>query len=100
MYFNNVHGQINLQATLSAQSAGTDQAAVTPHHPITCNTQLDLFEDGSLGCEHVTVGPGDHRTQDVLNATIAILLIECAMEAFWNGWAWGSEGMGAALTQG
>lgn len=85
MYLNNVAGQINLQATLSAQSAGTDHPLVTPHHPITCSSQLAFFEDGALACEHARTDPTDRRVQDVLNSTIAILLMECAFDAFWAG---------------
>lgn len=71
-------GEINLQATLSASTA-TAANVVEPHHPITCTSQLALYEDGRFVCEHAEAPPGDFRTQDCLNHTVALLLIEVAV---------------------
>ena len=68
---------INLQATLSASSTGTlGSAAVLPHHPITCDSCLRLEEDGRLACDHTAAPPGDHRTQQCIDHSVALLLIE------------------------
>lgn len=69
---------INMQATLSASSSGVGEPTPS-HHPITCSQSADLFlhEDNSLACEHARVPAGDRRTQACLDASIAILLIEC-----------------------
>ena len=69
-------GPINLQATLSASSAGGDN--VIPHHPITCPSQLRYEEDGTFACEHVAVGPDDVRTRFCVQHSIALLLLELA----------------------
>lgn len=81
MYLSNVDGNINLQATLSAGSAISDQV-IAPHHPITCTSRLALNEDGSLACEHAVTPPDDLRTKYCVDNTIAILLIECAVAMF------------------
>lgn len=70
------HGIVNLQATLSTASATDITEPVRPHHPITCGSQLRLEEDGTFACEHTAVPPGDVRTQQCLDHTIALLLIE------------------------
>lgn len=71
------HGTANLQATLSTSSSGNIGLPVpAPHHPITCSTTLRLEEDGTFACEHTEVPPGDIRTQQCLDHTIALLLIE------------------------
>jgi hypothetical protein len=44
-------GGLKLQATLSSSTSGTGEA-LTPHHPITCNGDLRLEQDGSLRCNH------------------------------------------------
>lgn len=75
---------INLQATLSASSAGGTECP-RPHHPITCATDLRYEEDGSFGCEHTTVPPTDSRLRDVLQHSVAILLLEVAIQAFNEG---------------
>ena len=68
---------INLQATLSASSTGTPgAAAILPHHPITCDGCLRLEEDGRLACDHTAAPPGDHRTQQCIDHSVALLLIE------------------------
>lgn len=70
-------GGINLQATLSASSTGTPEAApVLPHHPITCDGNLRLEEDGGLACDHSVAPSGDHRTQQCIDHSVALLLIE------------------------
>lgn len=72
---------INLQATLSAATA-MGLSHVVPHHPITCQGELGLHDDGSLECEHVRTGAGDVRTQDALAASVAILLFELVHARF------------------
>ena len=50
---------MNLQSTLSSCSATADEAAIiSPHHPITCISELRLESDGSLLCDHAAA-PGD-----------------------------------------
>lgn len=70
-------GGINLQATLSASSATSPpEHAALPHHPITCTGDLRYDDDGTFGCEHAAVPPGDVRTQFCIDHSIALLLIE------------------------
>ena len=72
--------QMNLQATLSSCSATADEAAVIrPHHPITCTTDLRLEPDGSLLCDHAAAPADDQRTRSCLNHSLALLLIELAL---------------------
>jgi hypothetical protein len=73
-------GSVNLQATLSAASAGSGEAPLAPHHPITCGSQLRFDPDGSFSCEHSSAPPGDTRTQLCLDHSIALLLIELSTE--------------------
>lgn len=74
-----VGGSINLQATLSASSAmPPPEGYPIPHHPITCTGIMALHEDGRFECEHAVVPPGDIRTQQCLDHSVAILLIELA----------------------
>jgi hypothetical protein len=69
-------GSINLQATLSASSAMSPPEGVSiPHHPITCTSTLRYDDDGTFGCEHADVPPGDVRTQFCIDHSIALLLI-------------------------
>lgn len=71
---------INLQATLAASSP-TAELTTGPHHPINCgDSLLWLMEDGSFGCDHGAVPAGDPRTQYCIDHSIAILLIELAVE--------------------
>ena len=71
------NGVANLQTTLSTSSSGNAETPIpTPHHPITCSSELRLEEDGTFACEHTVVPPGDIRTQQCLDHTIALLLIE------------------------
>ena len=69
-------GPANLQSTLSSSSVVEQSEPVRPHHPITCHTELRLEEDGTFSCEHISVPPGDVRTQLCLDHTVALLLIE------------------------
>jgi hypothetical protein len=70
-------GSVNLQATLSASSALSPlEAPTTPHHPITCPTQLEYEEDGTFSCEHTSVPSGDVRTQLCIDHSVALLIIE------------------------
>lgn len=68
-------GGLNLQATLSASSTGTDEA-VAPHHPITCTGSLRLEDDNRLCCDHSSAPPDDLRTQYCIDHSVALLLIE------------------------
>lgn len=79
-YINTVHGQVNLQATLSLSSAVPEPSPVSPHHPITCATPLCYHEDGSFSCSHVTVASDDKRTRTCVNHSIALLIIELAFK--------------------
>ncbi len=72
--------QMNLQSTLSSSSATADvAAAIRPHHPITCTSDLRLEPDGSLLCEHAAAPAGDQRTRACLNHSLALLLMELAL---------------------
>lgn len=73
-----------LQQTLAA---GTAVSALVngsqvsgPHHPITCQGDLRFEVDGEFACEHSVAPPGDERTQQCLDATVAFLLIELAVK--------------------
>jgi hypothetical protein len=68
-------GGLKLQATLSSSSSGTGEH-LTPHHPITCNGDLSLEQDGSLRCAHSEAPPGDIRTQFCIDHSISLLLME------------------------
>jgi len=71
-------GTLNLQATLAASSAGP--TITGGHHPICCSSRLWLHEDGRFECEHGDVPGGDERTRHCIDHSVALLLIECAME--------------------
>ena len=74
-------GSLNLQATLAAASAMGEPCV--PHHPISCaNGELRLHDDGSMECGHHRTDPGDLRTQDCVQASVAILLFEVVHERF------------------
>lgn len=75
----NKGGPIVLQATLAASSASG--VFMQPHHPISCTSELQLYEDGTFECEHVRV-KDDSRTRSCIDHSIAILLIEMAIERF------------------
>ena len=74
--------EINLQATLSTSSVpGNEEATmVRPHHPITCASTLRLEGDGSLTCEHAAAPRDDQRTLVCVNHSLALLLMELALE--------------------
>lgn len=70
---------VNLQATISAATAGnSEQEMVLPHHPITCTQGLYYDEEGELSCDHAKSPKGNKRTQASLNHSMAILLVELA----------------------
>lgn len=73
--------EVNLQATLSSASAGSNEAtAVKPHHPITCSSELRFEPDGNFECDHASVPGGEQRTRSCVNHSLALLLIELAQE--------------------
>ncbi|HET7110219.1 MAG TPA: hypothetical protein VFI41_05065 [Gemmatimonadales bacterium] len=83
MNLTNVNGAINLQATLSASSAGSEGAPIAPHHPITRAGELEWdFEAGEFRCPHAGVPVNEQRTSHCLDHSIALLLIEEAVKAF------------------
>ena len=71
-------GGTGLQEILSAQSAlvHTSDSPVSPHHPVTCSSELSYDDDGRLACEHTVAPPEDLRTQYCLQYSVALLLIE------------------------
>lgn len=71
-------GTINLQSTLSASSANSPFPTVSPHHPITCVTELWFEEDNTFRCEHASAPSDDVRTQFCVDHSVALLLIELA----------------------
>lgn len=73
---------VNLQQTIAASTSDAGQEAIVPHHPITCASELHFYEDGSFGCEHITVPPNDGRTKQALTHSIAILILEEAVRKF------------------
>lgn len=80
--YSDVEVASQLQATLiSATSPGNDAVIVVPHHPITCRTgSLYYEEDGAFKCDHAEVPSGDLRTNQSIRHSMALLLIELAME--------------------
>lgn len=75
---------VNLQGTLSAASAVAGHP-VSPHHPITCASNLRLEEDGAFACEHAAVPADDMRTRQCIEHSIAMLLIEVAVQLYGDG---------------
>jgi hypothetical protein len=71
-------GTLNLQATLSASSA-CSVPVIVPHHPITCQSRLRLYHDGTFACDHAAVPEDDQRTQFCIDHSIALLLVELAV---------------------
>ena len=69
---------VNLQTTLAAAAPPTDQHP--GHHPIQCKTLIVLEEDGRMGCEHLYVEASDPRTQNAIDHSVAILIIELAVQ--------------------
>lgn len=79
MSFMGGHAGVNLQATISAATSGTEgQVTVLPHHPLTCTAGLFFDEEGELYCDHAKAPHGDKRTQAGLNHSVAILILELA----------------------
>ncbi len=72
-------GGLKLQATLSSSSSGTGET-LAPHHPITCNGDLRLEDDGGLRCDHSAAPPGDIRTQFCIDHSISLLLMELSAD--------------------
>lgn len=73
------NAHVNLQATISAATSGTEgQVTVLPHHPISCTEGLYFDHEGELYCDHSKAPLGDKRTQAALNHSMAILLVELA----------------------
>ena len=72
--------ELNLQATLSSSSVTDAEPVVRPHHPITCASDLRLEDDGSLACEHAEAPGDDARTRFCVNHSLALLLMELAMD--------------------
>lgn len=71
---------MNLQQTVSAATSNQESFRGGPHHPITCSGELFYYDDGSFSCEHAKAPADDLRTQQSVTHSIAILLIELAME--------------------
>lgn len=78
MFPNNPNG---FQQSIASATAD-NVVEVVPHHPITCLSKLYYNEDGSFGCEHVTVPSDDARTHRALNHSIACLILEEAVRQF------------------
>lgn len=72
-------GNAPLQATIAAASASHEEP-ILPHHPITCPDNIYYDEDGTFRCEHATAPPDNARTQHCVTHSIALLLINLAME--------------------
>lgn len=68
-----------LQSTIAAATASS-VADVFPHHPIVCSDKLYYEEDGTFRCEHAVSPPDNVRTQQCLTHSMALLLIELAMQ--------------------
>lgn len=72
-------GQAQLQTTLAAASASSNNC-VQPHHPITCVGALAYDENCIFSCEHAVAPVDDLRTQQCVTHSVALLLIELAMQ--------------------
>ena len=72
-------GGVQLQATLSASSAGIGNT-LAPHHPIVCSSDLRLDDDGTLTCKHAAAPPDDPRTRACIDHSIALLLLEVLVQ--------------------
>lgn len=73
----------SLQSTL--QSTTNDSSLSNGfkggHHPISCHGEmLKIHDDGSMECEHYTAGPEVYRNQAIVDASIALLIIEIAKD--------------------
>ena len=70
-------GQSPLQPILSASSAFVEvEAAVRPHHPVTCPDNLRYDPDGVLMCDHAAAPADDLRTRFCLHYSVSLLLLE------------------------
>jgi hypothetical protein len=73
-------GDFRLQTALAASSATAD-SPTAGHHPVACKDGgLSLHEDGRFACDHAVVGPDDPRTQQAIDHSVALLLIELALD--------------------
>lgn len=80
MFFQSSPKTIALQSVLSQGSADLSLVGklIGTHHPITCNSVIGLEEDGTMTCDHSSAPPDNPRNQAIIDATIAILIIEMA----------------------
>lgn len=73
-----------LQQTLAAGTSVSaligDSQVTGTHHPITCQDDLHFEEDGTFACPHSVAPPGESRTQQCLDSSIAILILELAVK--------------------
>lgn len=72
-------GNSQLQSTIAAATAA-GHSDVLPHHPITCGDKIYYEEDGTFRCEHATSPPENVRSQQCVTHSMALLLIELAMQ--------------------
>ncbi len=72
-------GNTQLQSTIAAASS-MGAPEINPHHPITCQGPLYYDEDGTFRCNHATAPPDNHRTQQCVTHSIALLIIELGMK--------------------
>lgn len=76
---------LGLQSILSQGSSESSLVSEYsgPHYPICCTGEIiRLHEDGTLSCEHSSAGPDHPRNQVVIDASVAILLIELAVKEY------------------
>ena len=66
-------------AIASATSSDSKLPPGVGHHPITCQGKLFLEDDGRFSCEHFEVPSDDPRTHAAVVHSVALLLIEEAM---------------------
>lgn len=71
----------NLQATLSAASAGVGPQ-VLPHHPITCTDELCFDGENRLSCPHAKTETDDARMLSAIRHSIAVAIIEEAVRLY------------------
>lgn len=72
-------GTSQLQSTIAAATA-TGASEINPHHPISCGDKIYYDDDGTFRCEHATAPPDNVRTQQCLTHSMALLLVELAMQ--------------------
>lgn len=75
-----------LQSTLSSATAQSSDASPTPHHPITCASELAVDLDRrTFDCVHAQVNiDTDSRTKAILNHTMVLLVLEPALSGNWE----------------